>query len=150
MENAYVRNAEIHTDKEVAFRERKRWGFLGLPFTFTVYKVSEDLLTVDKGFFTVDENDCYLYKVQDAKLSRTLMERMFGTGTITCYTGDVTDRKIVLKHIKHSKEVKNYILEYSEKARLKRRTVNAQNIGAEIDHSAMDDTIDDLDGYLDN
>ena len=29
--------------------ERKRWLFLGLPFTFTKYTVKEDMITVDEG-----------------------------------------------------------------------------------------------------
>lgn len=41
----------------------------------------------------------------------------------------------MLEHIKNSKTIKNYILEASENARMKRRTLNTLNIGAE----AMDD-----------
>ena len=116
---------------EFAFNERKRWLFLGLPFTFTVYHVGEDTLTIDKGFFNKTEDDCYMYKIQDVKHSATLVERMFGLGTVTCFTADVTDRTLILKHIKHSKDVKNYLFEKSEAARIKRRTLNMQNISAD-------------------
>jgi uncharacterized membrane protein YdbT with pleckstrin-like domain len=62
----------------VGFKERKRWLFLGLPFTFTVYTIKEDVITVDKGFFSREENDCYMYKVQDVTLKRTFIERIVG------------------------------------------------------------------------
>ncbi len=123
------------------FTERKRWGFLGLPWTFTVYHVKEDMLTVDTGFFKTEENDCYMYKIVDCKLNRSLFERMFGTGTVTCFTGDTTDKILVLKHIKNSKEVKDFILEASEKARIKRRTVNMQDIGSGDIADIMDSDI---------
>ena len=120
------------------FREKKRWGFFGLPFTFTTYVVTEELITVEEGFINKRENDCYIYKVQDVELIRTLGERMFGLGTVICYTGDVTTPELRLTHIKHSREVKNYILKASEIARMKRRTLNTLDIGAGAD-------IDDLD-----
>ena len=59
------------------FREKKRWGFLGLPFTFTTYMVTEELITVEEGFINKRENDCYIYKVQDVELIRTLGERRY-------------------------------------------------------------------------
>ena len=77
----------IKEEKTVAFRERKRILFFGLPFTFTVYTASNVVVTVDTGFFNREEND--------------------------------------------AKEIKEYLLEESEQARLKRRTLNMQNIGAE-------------------
>ena len=120
------------------FREKKRWGFFGLPFTFTTYVVTEELITVEEGFINKRENDCYIYKVQDVELIRTLGERMFGLGTVICYTGDVTTPELRLTHIKNSREVKNYILKASEIARMKRRTLNTLDIGAGAD-------IDDLD-----
>lgn len=122
----------------IKFKERKRWGFFGLPFTFTVYNLSDDLITIDSGFFKTEENDCYMYKVTDAKLSRTLFERLFGTGTITCYTGDTTDKVLILKHIRNSMEIKDYIIKASEEARIRRRTVNMQNITAD-EIAAIDD-----------
>ena len=110
--------------------EKKRWVLFGLPWTFTTYSINKDVLTVDTGLFNKQENDCYMYKIQDVKLKSTFWQRMSGLGDVICYTGDTTDRELVLKNIKNSKEVKNYILKNSEVARLKRRTLNTLNIGA--------------------
>ncbi|MCI7042083.1 MAG: PH domain-containing protein [Lachnospiraceae bacterium] len=111
------------------FVERKRWLFLGLPFTFTKYIIKENVLTIDSGFFKKVENDCYMYKIQDVELNASLMERAFGLGTVICYTGDTTHPKLSLVHIKNARAVKDFILEASETARLKRRTINTVDIG---------------------
>ncbi|CDA68703.1 MAG: PH domain-containing protein [Lachnospiraceae bacterium] len=125
------------TDENIKYRERKRWVFLGLPFTFTVYIIKDDVLTIDQGFFKKIENDCYMYKVQDVEHTQTFFERLVGLGTITCFTGDTTHPKLIIEHVKRSREIKNYILEASEAARMRRRTLNTLNIGTE--------TMDDMD-----
>ena len=108
----------------IEFVEKKRWLFLGLPFTFTKYVIKEDMITVDTGVFTKVENDCYMYKVQDVEHTASIWERMAGLGTIVCYTGDTTHPKLLIEHIRNSKAIKEFILKESEEARLKRRTVN--------------------------
>ncbi len=127
------------------FRERKRWVFLGLPWTFTVYHVREDMITIDKGFLNKQEDDCYMYKVTDVRLNTSLMERIFRLGTVTCYTGDVTDSNLVFKHIRNAKAIKDYILEKADAERIKRRTVNMQGIGygnnGDIDGDGMPDNL---------
>lgn len=112
------------------FIERKRWLFLGLPFTFTKYTIKEDIITIDTGLFKTVENDCYMYKVQDVQHSATLIEKMFRLGTVVCFTGDTTHPQLILEHIKNSRTIKDFILEQSEQARLKRRTVNMLDIGS--------------------
>lgn len=124
--------AGFNMEGTVGFRERKRWVFFGLPFTFTVYTVKEDTITINTGLLKTVENDCYMYKVQDVEHTASLFERIFGLGTIVCYTGDTTHPKLFLEHIRNSKEVKNYILETSEAARRKRRTLNTLDIGSGI------------------
>ena len=114
----------------VEFVETKRWLFLGLPFTFTKYVIKEDMITVDTGVFTKVENDCYMYKVQDVEHTASIWERMVGLGTIVCYTGDTTHPKLLIEHIRNSKQIKEFILKESEEARLKRRTVNMLDIGS--------------------
>ena len=114
----------------IEFVEKKRWLFLGLPFTFTRYMIKEDMITVDTGVFTKVENDCYMYKVQDVEHTASIWERMAGLGTIVCYTGDTTHPKLLIEHIRNSKAIKEFILKESEEARLKRRTVNMLDIGS--------------------
>ena len=114
----------------VEFVEKKRWLFLGLPFTFTKYMIKEDMITVDTGVFTKVENDCYMYKVQDVEHTASIWERMAGLGTVVCYTGDTTHPKLLIEHIRNSKAIKEFILRESEEARLKRRTVNMLDIGS--------------------
>lgn len=115
------------------FTERKRWVFLGLPFTFTKYIIKDNILTIDSGLLKKVENDCYMYKVQDVELVTSFAERIVGIGTVVCYTGDTTHPKLILSHIKNAKTIKDFILEASEQARMKRRTLNTLDIGAGID-----------------
>lgn len=126
-------------DNDKKFVERKRILFLGLPWTFTKYIINEEFLTVDTGLFRTTEEDCYMYRIQDVKQTTTLMERIVGVSTLTCYTGDVTTPEIVLKHIRHGKDIKTFILHASEASRIKRRTLSTIDIGAH----GMDD-VDDI------
>ena len=135
-------------DDAVIFKERKRLLFLGLPWTFTKYTVTPSFITVESGLLSTTEDDCYMYKVADVKLTTSLMERIFKLGTIVCYTGDVTNPELKLVHVKHSREIKNYLLKQSEAARLKRRTLNTVDIGAhgadmaDLDHDGIPDSME--------
>ena len=122
------------------FKERKRWTFLGLPFTFTTYTVTDELLTTNEGFFKRIENDCYLYKIQDVTLEQSFGERIFRLGTVVCHTGDISHPSLKLAHIRNAKAIKNYILEQSEEQRLKRRILQTQNIGMmpELEHDCCE------------
>ena len=123
-----IRTMHEEDEDEVKYCERKRLLFFGLPWTFTKYTITPSMLTIDQGLLKTEENDCYMYKVQDVKLTTTLLERIFGLGTIT-------NAELKLIHIRKSKEVKNYLLKASEAARMKRRTLNTLDIGAAQDLS---------------
>lgn len=139
---AFAAEIEAHMGErgncDVRFVERKRWLFLGLPFTFTVYQVREDGITIQEGFLNKKENDCYMYKVQDVELIESLLERIVGIGSVKCYTGDTTNPVLMLSHVKNARAIKNFILEASEKARLRRKTMNMLDIGAEQDELDQD------------
>ena len=136
----YAQSKEAKGD--LKYSERSRWLLFGLPWTFTKYEIHDNDFTIIKGFFTVRENDCYMYKISDVEITRSLLQRMAGLSTIVLYTSDVTDKTIVMKNIKHGKEIKDFLLQASEAARIRRRTVSMQNIG--FDAADIHD-VDDMD-----
>ncbi len=125
---------------ESKFTERKRTAFLGLPLYFTKYFISDEMIQRRKGLLKIEEDNVFLYKVQDVRVSKTLIERIFKLGTIICYSGDVTDPEFRFEHIKHCDEIKEFIMHKSEEERLRRRTVNMMDI---------DTHMEDI-GYIDN
>ncbi len=129
----------------VMFQERKRLLFFGLPWTFTKYTVTPDLITINQGLLNTTEDDCYMYKVQDVTLKTSLVERIFGLSTVVCYTGDVTNPELSMVHIRNAKEIKSYLLKASEAARLKRRTISTTDIsahGADLDQDGIPDILE--------
>lgn len=122
------------------FIEKKRVLFFGLPWTFTKYTVGEEVINIRAGLLKTVEDDCYMYKVTDVKLETSLPERIFKLGTVVCYTGDTTHQVLKLVHIKNSRAIKDFILEQSEKQRMKRRTLNTQSLNS----AALDDLDDDV------
>lgn len=117
--------------------ERKRTKFLALPICFTTYTISDEKITITSGFLSITVDDALMYKVQDVKLTRSLMERIFNLGTITCYTGDTTHPELKFLHIKKASEIKDFLLVASEEARRKRRTIHSMD----IDNSDIEDII---------
>ncbi|MDD4113150.1 MAG: PH domain-containing protein [Herbinix sp.] len=115
----------------MVYVERKRTKLLGLPLSYTKYTISEERLRITSGFLSIIEDDCFMYKIQDVRLTRSFMERIFKLGTITCYTGDTTHPKLELEHIKQAGTIKDFIMYSSEEARRKRRARRAQQMEAE-------------------
>lgn len=118
--------------------EKKRWPFLGLPFTFTTYTITEEYITINSGLIKHEENDAYMYKIVDVRLDSSLIERIFGLGTVHCFGGDVTNPTLMLQHIKNAKEIKNFILKASEGQRIKKRTLNTMDVAGSFDSAHAD------------
>ncbi len=125
------------------YRERKRCLLFGLPLSFTVYQIEEKKITIKKGLLRTVEDDTLMYRVQDVKLVRSFLERIFGLGTVVCYSSDVTDPHLHLSHIRNAKEIKDYILQTAEQERRKVRTLHTVDLDADAaGMAAFDDNID--------
>ena len=102
------------------WKDRKRIIF-GLPWTFTVYKLTEEKLFVETGFFSKREEEIRLYRVMDLTLKRPFGQRLWGLGTIHCCTADKSTPEFDILRIKKSKEVKDMISDMVEKQREEKR-----------------------------
>ncbi|HBL83657.1 MAG: hypothetical protein A2Y17_09045 [Clostridiales bacterium GWF2_38_85] len=124
-------------EKENSFpviKERKRWLFFGLPFTFTKYHLSAKSLKLLKGFFTTTEDDLLLFRVMDISIRRSLFQRMFGLSTMIVISSDKTNPTLIVRNIKRVRAFKEALDERVEKERLRMRFRAGEFMG-EIDDS---------------
>ena len=107
--------------KNVITSERKRWAFLGLPFTFTVYSITDKKLLIKKGFFNRSYDEILLYRVTDLQLKTTFSQTVFGLGlgTVTVYSKDTSDGTLEIKNIRHARNFYECLSENLEKERLR-------------------------------
>lgn len=106
--------------KETIWRERKRL-WCRLPWTFTVYGLSEDRLFVDSGILSKKYRDVRLYRILDVGVSRSFLQRLFGLGTVTIQSRDMDLGNFQIKNITDCEEVKELISEKTEIAREKNK-----------------------------
>ena len=124
---------------EILWRARKRLLFLGLPWTFTVYSLTKERLLIKTGFFTTREDEVRLYRILDISLKRTLIQKIFGLGTIQCHSSDKTMGHFDIINVKNSYDVKNLLSDLIEKERMAKRVSNREFI-SDPDCDFDDDT----------
>ena len=86
------------------WRDRKR-TFLGLPWSFTIYYLTETKLIRRKGVFNLEEDEIDLYKITDKKLLMPMGQRMVGCGTIHICSRDTDSPEADILCIKNPHEV---------------------------------------------
>ena len=126
------------------WKDRKR--FLGMPLSFTRYRLSDDRLFCEKGFFNIRADEVLLYRVRDLQLNMSLGQRIFGVGTICVVSSDKSVPHLDLKNVKNPREVKELIHKNVEAAKDKRRMRTTEIMGDAASgdfHDFDDDGIDD-------
>ena len=130
------------------WKDRKR--YLGLPLSFTRYRLSEDRVFCETGFFNIHEEEVLLYRVRDLELRMSLGQRIFGVGTVCIHSSDKTNSHLELKNVKHPREVKELVYQNVEAAKESRglRATELMGVGPdeesdlhevnEADHETME------------
>ena len=113
---------------EPIWHDRKRITFFGLPFTFTSYSVTNEVLYIKQGFFSTTEDEVRLYRIMDISLKRNLIQKIFGIGTIHCCSGDKTLGDFDIVNIKKPRKVKALLSDLIETQRESKRVVSRENI----------------------
>jgi len=130
---------------EFLWKDRKR--VLGLPLSFTRYRLSEDRLFCETGFLNIKSDEVLLYRVRDLQLTISLGQRIFGVGTVCVVSSDKSIPHLELKNVKDPRAVKELIHRNVEAAKDKRRMRATELLGGEdgpVYHDE-DGDLDDLD-----
>lgn len=123
------------------WHDRKR-TFLGLPWSFTKYELTEERLFITKGFFNITVNEVRLYRIKDVKLTKSFGQRLFGLGTISVCSSDDNMKNFDILNIKLPEETIELLSDKVELQRNAHRVVAREIIG-DYDQDDYDDTDED-------
>ena len=148
-----MRNKKVVGEgQKVIWSDRKR--HLGLPISFTKYVVDNDRLYMSKGFFTTVVDEILLYRILDIKMSRNLLQKLFGVGTIHLYSADRTDRHLDLINVSHPNDVRRMLSHMVEKIREAKKLTGREIYGTAGMMGPMDmmgeNVEDDMPDFMDH
>lgn len=117
-------------EKEILWSDRKRiW--CGLPWTFTIYSMTEDRLFIKRGIFNLREDEVRLYRIKDLGLQRSLSQRIFGLGTIRIVSSDSSLGNFELTNVKNSADVKERLSRLVEEERQRKKVSSREFISSD-------------------
>ena len=136
--------AKKQNNIEILWQDRKR--FMGMPISFTKYKLSKDRLFVETGLISTKYEEIVLYRVLDISLKRNLWQKLFGVGTVTVKSSDSTCPVLEIKNIKASFDTKELLHSQVEEVKKDRRMRVSEIFGDDdSDGDGIPDLIDDND-----
>lgn len=121
---------EKKAKKPILWKDRKR-TFLGLPWSFTRYRLNDESLILETGFFNSTEDEVRLYRITDVTLKRSFGQKLLGIGTIHCDSSDVTMKNFDIKNVKNPKKVKELLSRLVNESRLRNRVYTSERISGE-------------------
>ena len=133
---------QVGSGEEKIWSDRKHW--LWFPFSFTTYYVKGGRLYVSSGLFSSREDECLLYRITDISLTRSLGQKICGTGTIHMNTKDRSTPVIHLENIKNPSRVKDMLSNLIESEREAHNVVGKEMYGA-VGHMGPMEFDSDLD-----
>ena len=77
------------------WKDRKR--ILGMPISFTRYRLENNRLFINKGFFSTVEDELVIYRILDVRLHRSFWDKLLGVGTVTLILLTKPIRNLFLK-----------------------------------------------------
>ena len=101
------------------YARKRLW--CGLPWTFTKYGMNEDRIFVETGLLNIRQKEVRLYRVLNISLTRSLVQRIFGMGTVHIDSTDKDLECFDIKNVKDSENVKEMISAAVESERTRNR-----------------------------
>ena len=127
--------SETVKDKEVSFvwQDKKRLLFFALPWTFTRYTLTDEKFLIKSGVLTLSNEEIRLYRITDMSLKQTLLQRIFGLGTITVTSNDRSSGTFQIVNIVNPESVKELLSSKVEEERMRKRVASREFIDGDGD-----------------
>lgn len=125
------------------YARKRLW--CGLPWTFTKYGMDEGRLFVESGLLNTQEQEVRLYRILNISLSKSLVQRVFGMGTVHIDSTDVDLKCLKMINVKDSDHVKELLSSRVEEERLKNRVSAREFMTNSGEESEMGEFVNDDD-----
>lgn len=115
----------------IKWEGRKLW--FGLPFSFTKYRLEDDVIIKRQGFLSRSEEQTQLYRIVDIDMRQSLVDIICHTGTIKLISKLGQEDCLLLEHIKNPETVKRLINKEVNKERQRNNIRVRENLDDEIE-----------------
>ena len=116
---------------EILWTDKKR-PFFGLPLSFTRYTLTKDKLIITVQFLYLREEEIRLYRIMDVTLKQSLLQRLFGVGTIHCCSVDVSSPEFDISSVKMPRKVRDILSEAVDTQRKERNVTSSEFIKMDL------------------
>ena len=115
-----MKKNQFGDNAEILWTDKKR--IFGMPISFTRYSLVTNnndwtKLFVVTGILSTTIDEINLFRVSDIQCIQTVFQRIFGVGTITLYSKDMSMPVVHLTNIAEPFKVRNMLTEKIEQAR---------------------------------
>lgn len=146
-----MKNQALYDLPQINFIWKDRKRILGMPISFTKYSLNEDRIFLDVGLISTRCDEVLLYRVRDISVTVSFWQRLFGVGTVTVDSTDRSVPHLLLKNIRHPRQVKELIHKQVEHSKLTNRVRISEFMGSSdpCGHE-IDSDGDGIPDFLDN
>lgn len=123
------------------WKDRKR-TFLGLPLSFTKYRMDAEKLYIETGFFNSTEDEVRLYRITDVTLKRSFGQKLLGLGTIHCDSSDMTLKNFDIRNVANPRAVKEELSRLVDESRMRNRVYTHESVSS-LPHEHDGEPFDD-------
>lgn len=125
--------------------EDRRRNFFGMPWSFTKYSMDKTRFYLERGFLSTRYDEVRLYRITDVVLVRSLLQKIFGLGTLKIDSSDKSMGDFVIENIRDSEKVKELFSQKVEEQRKANRVYTRETLGDSDNDMDNDGVPDDID-----
>lgn len=108
---------QLQSGSDVLLWTGKKHTFFGQPWTFTRYSLYQDRFLVNRGFLTRHQEELRLYRIKDVVLRQSLLQRLFGLGTLTVHSTDSSTARFLIVNIREPERIAKLLSDSAEAER---------------------------------